>query len=292
MNANPHGGRRIELQQSGKQVLLDLSASINPFGPPEVLRRRWGELWSFVKDYPPLDFGFYQERIARIYGFSPSMIVPCNGATQGIYLLSRVLPVKRVLILEPLFTEYARAFALAGKEIFHLVLSPGCPFEELVGTLKRECIDAVVLGNPSNPLGDTEGVEIYHRLREVPHFEALFVIVDEAFQEFLGEETSVSPYLPRDPRLYLVRSLTKYYALPGLRGGFLLADAANAAHLLPHLEPWSVNGVLAGALDMLSKEDLSTFHEFTRENLSREKEFLEVNLKQWAFLEYFPSRAN
>jgi threonine-phosphate decarboxylase len=291
MNDNPHGGRRIELEAAGKRVLLDVSANLNPWGPPEVLRQRWGELFRLVELYPPLSLSFYRERMAKISGFSPRCLLPCNGATQGIYLLSRVLGVERVLILEPLFTEYARAFTVAGKQVFRFSLFPGYDRRDLWRYIEQEKIQAVVLGNPSNPLGDTEGALLYERLRkENP---GLIFIIDEAFQEFMGEETSLYERLSGDPRLYLVRSLTKYYALAGLRGGFILTHPANLASLERHLEPWSMNGILAGALEILSREDLSGFHRNTWENLRQEKIFLEEAFRRWeGIFTLFPSRVN
>lgn len=287
-----HGGRRIELERSGVKIRADFSASINPWGPPEVLKERWGELLRLVETYPPLDLAFYRRPMAALYGYDPDSILPCNGATQGIYLLSRVLTAKRVLVLEPLFTEYARAFTLFGKAVFHFPLFPTFERDHLVEVIQDKRIEALVLGNPSNPLGEVGGVSLYRYLREVG-FSDLTVIVDEAFQEFMGEETSLAKAVVEDRNLYLVRSLTKYYAIPGLRGGFVLSHPENVALLERHLEPWSCNGVLWGALEVLSTADLSSFHGLTRENLRREKDFLEAQFRRFSpILEWYPSRVN
>ncbi|MEN3186339.1 MAG: aminotransferase class I/II-fold pyridoxal phosphate-dependent enzyme [Atribacterota bacterium] len=292
MKTHAHGGRWIELERSGIKIRADFSASLNPWGPPEVLVEKWGELFRFAQLYPPLDLSLYRNPIAALYGYDSSFVLPCNGATQGIYLLSRVLPVKRVLVLEPLFTEYARAFAISGKVVFHFLLFPAAQEDRLVEVIQKEGIEVLVLGNPSNPLGEVEGVKLYHALR-ARGFSELVVIADEAFQEFMGEETTLAPFLARDRNLYLVRSLTKYYAIPGLRGGFILSHPDNIAFLEPHLEPWSCNGVLAGTLFLLASADLSSFHACTRENLGWEREFLENRFRRMgSILEYFPSRVN
>lgn len=287
-----HGGRRIELERSGAKIRADFSASINPWGPPEVLKEGWGELLRLVEAYPPLDWSLYRKPMAALYGYDPDFILPCNGATQGIYLLSRVLAAKRILVLEPLFTEYARAFALSGKEVFHFPLFPAPERDHLVEVVRTRNIEVLVFGNPSNPLGEVGGVSLYRYLREAG-FSDLSVVVDEAFQEFMGEETSLAEAVRKDRNLYLVRSLTKYYAIPGLRGGFVLSHPENVVLLERHLEPWSCNGVLWGVLEMLSAEDLSSFHDLTRENLRREKEFLETRFRRFSpLLEWYPSRVN
>ncbi|NSW76995.1 MAG: aminotransferase class I/II-fold pyridoxal phosphate-dependent enzyme [Candidatus Atribacteria bacterium] len=287
-----HGGRRIELERSGVNIRADFSASINPWGPPEVLKERWGELLRLVEAYPPLDWSLYRKPMAALYGYDPDFILPCNGATQGIYLLSRLLAAQRILVLEPLFTEYARAFELSGKVVFRFSLFPAFERDHLVKMIQAKRIEALVFGNPSNPLGEVGGVSLYRYLREAG-FSDLTVIVDEAFQEFMGEETSLSEAVRKDRNLYLVRSLTKYYAIPGLRGGFVLTHPDNVATLERYLEPWSCNGILWGVLELLSAADLSSFHGLTRENLRREKDFLETQFRRFSsLLEWYPSRVN
>lgn len=293
MSFNPHGGRRIELEKLGKRVVLDLSANLNPWGPPEVLRKRWGELWSFVEPYPPLDLSFLRERIAFLYHFPSSIILPTNGATQAIYLLARVLPGKRILILEPCFTEYRRAFSLFGKKVFSFPLFPRYDLAELLEYVITNAIDILVLGNPSNPLGETQGVSLYHYLRNRSLGKTLTFVIDEAFQEFLGERTSLVSRVTEDPRLYVIRSLTKYYALAGLRGGFVISCAENVRFLETQIEPWSINGILVGALEILVQENLSDFHHQTKEKLLEAKTFLEENFKRWKeFLTFYPSEVN
>ncbi|MBC7217692.1 MAG: aminotransferase class I/II-fold pyridoxal phosphate-dependent enzyme [Candidatus Caldatribacterium sp.] len=283
MKRTPHGGRTIERWREGKEG-LDLSASINPLGPPEVLRRHWGELYPYAALYPPLDPFFASHFIGRIYGLPEATILPCNGATQGIYLLARFLPGERVVIVEPCFGEYRAAFALSGKRITFWSVFP----ERRLGDLKEA--DIIVFGNPGNPLGDIEALDLYFWARE-QGLSTTFV-VDEAFQEFMDEETSLTGKVFEDRNLYVVRSLTKYFALAGLRGGFLVAHPENVARLGEHLEPWSVNALLVRALEILAEEDLTSFREATRRWLKEEKTFLESAFREIPFLSFYPSRVN
>lgn len=280
MRRIPHGGRTIERQKEG----LDLSASLNPLGPPEVLRKRWGELLSYVSLYPPLDPLFVSRYIGKIYSLPEATILPCNGATQGIYLLARCLPGETVAIVEPSFGEYRVAFALAGKRVLSWSIFP----ERQLGD--PEDVDIVVLGNPGNPLGDVEALELYFEARQ-KGLTTIFV-VDEAFQEFMDEATSLTKMVLEDRNLYVVRSLTKYFALAGLRGGFLVAHPENILRLAGYLEPWSVNTVLVRALEILAGEDLTSFREATRRWLREEKAFLEEAFREFSFLSFYPSRVN
>lgn len=278
-----HGGRIIEWRQEGRGG-IDFSANINPLGPPEVLRERWGELFEYVPLYPPLNPCFASRPIGKLYALPEETILPCNGATQGIYLLARVLSGKRVAIVEPCFLEYRMAFPLFGKEVVSWSVFP----ERRLGNL--EDVDIVVLGNPGNPLGDTEALELYvaARRKGLP----VTFVVDEAFQEFMDEATSLAGKVVEDRNLYVVRSLTKYFALAGLRGGFLVTHPENVAFLARHLEPWSVNTILVRALEILAEVDLTFFREATRCWLREEKAFLERAFRELPFLSFYPSRVN
>lgn len=278
-----HGGRAIERLREGKEG-LDFSVSTNPLGPPEVLKSRWSELFPYVSLYPPLDPLFVSPCIGKLYGLPQATILPCNGATQGIYLLARHLSGKTVAIVEPSFGEYRVAFASAGKQVISWFTFP----KRNIGDPKE--VDIVVFGNPGNPLGDTEALDLYFSARE-RGLSTVF-IVDEAFQEFMREQTSLTGRVLEDRNLYVVRSLTKYFALPGLRGGFLVAHPENIQYLAEYLEPWSVNAVLVRVLEILAEEDLTPFREATQRWLREEKAFLEEAFRECPFLSFYPSLVN
>ena len=275
-----HGGRVIEWQRKSGRTYLDFSANLNPWGPPGEIAERWEELWSYVTVYPPLDYSFYREEIGKIYHLSPSLILPTNGATAGIYFLARHLPGEVVLILEPCFSEYAEAFRLAGKRIERVFFPT--PFSSLPPA------DIIVWGNPTNPWGVSPPSFLLECFWERSLKTGTILVVDEAFQEFIGEKTSWTSRLLENPRLYIIRSLTKYFTLPGLRGGFI---ATNSSFLEKYLEPWSINSLLARVLEIIVQGDLASFRATTQENLQKEKQFLEKNLDK-EIMELFPSEVN
>jgi threonine-phosphate decarboxylase len=278
-----HGGRVIEWQRKSGRTYLDFSANLNPWGPPREVKERWGELFYYATVYPPLDCSFYREELAKIYNLSSSFILPTNGATTGIYLLARQLPGETVLILEPCFSEYARSFSRAGKKIervFFPVPSNSLP-----------PADIVVWGNPTNPWGVSPPSFLLDYLWEMSLKKGTILVVDEAFQEFIEEKTSWVSRLGENPRLYIIRSLTKYFTLPGLRGGFIAAHPSSCSFLEEYLEPWSINSLLARVLEIIAQGDLASFRATTQENLRREKRFIEENLKG-EIGELFPSEVN
>ncbi|MEJ2700569.1 MAG: aminotransferase class I/II-fold pyridoxal phosphate-dependent enzyme, partial [Desulfuromonadales bacterium] len=196
--------------------ILDFSASINPLGiPPEVLRTAREALDEAVH-YPEIDASSLTEALAEYHGIPVENILPGSGSTELLYLFPRVLQPRRALLVTPAFTEYERSLNQAGTalEIYPLVPETGFHLdpERLLQHLEPD-IDLILLANPGNPMGSTippETIaEIAHAVRE----QAL-VAVDEAFVDFCPQ-FSVLPQLLRHGYLYVFRSLTKFYAIPG-----------------------------------------------------------------------------
>ncbi|MCD6155688.1 MAG: aminotransferase class I/II-fold pyridoxal phosphate-dependent enzyme, partial [Candidatus Atribacteria bacterium] len=198
-----HGGRLFEEEEKRGSLFLDFSSSINPWGPPPVLRENWFNMWQWVSAYPPLDISLFQRWIARIYGFPERAILPCNGATQGIYLLGRLLEGKKVTIIEPCFTEYTFAFRVGGKEVEHFFYLGNEEAERSLKSLFDTCPDIIVMGNPPNPLGNPYPEGFLKAVWEYALEKELFLVIDEVFQEFMDEETSFSKKIEEYQRLFI-----------------------------------------------------------------------------------------
>ena len=288
-----HGGRLIEMELEGKYP-LDFSVNLNPWGPPSILHERWNDWFRYISCYPPLDWEYYQKRIASLYNLNQDLILPLNGATQGIYLVARRHQAKKIFILEPCFTEYARAFELEGKVVIHSNPWPWESFPNIMSHLKRLRPDMVVLGNPINPLGQCLSRDERGVLLQWCREQKVTLLVDEVFQEFIQEKTSFLPHLSsEDESLIIIRSLTKYYSLAGLRGGFLLAGSSLIEKWEQALEPWSINSLLTVTLDLLASTDLRDFHSQTLQKLKKEKQYIEESWEKLTNLfELQPSLVN
>ncbi|HAX98753.1 MAG TPA: hypothetical protein DCY12_07675 [Candidatus Atribacteria bacterium] len=293
MNVPIHGGRLIEMELRGKSP-MDFSVNLNPWGPPQILKEHWNDWFRYVSYYPPLDWEFYQKRIALLYNLDKNSVIPFNGATQGIYFIARRHQAKKIFVIEPCFTEYARAFHLEGKRVVHSnpLFQEG--FHSIMSRIERESPDLIVLGNPGNPLGQClskeERLILYRWCRE----QKITLLVDEAFQEFIQEKTSFVPQLNNEDQcLIIIRSLTKYYSLAGLRGGFIVANPSLVEEWKQVLEPWSINTLLAVTLNLLASTDLGEFHSLTLQELRNEKRYIEESLgKLFNLFELQPSIVN
>ncbi len=290
-----HGG---DIEASARNVgieakeIIDFSASINPLGPPPSARNAFIRSYREISRYPDPYGEKLKEALAKRQGMKTAEVLVGNGSTQLLYLLCAALRPRTALVIGPAFSEYANALTLAGSNIrsLSLTVDDGFQFstERLMAAWEKNC-DLIVLTTPNSltgrliPKGEIENIARFALVRKN------FVVVDEAFIDFVEDE-SVKMLVQHNPFVIVLRSLTKYYALPGLRLGYLIGQARRVAQLAAFREPWSVNGpALSVALACLAD---AGFTAKTERWLERERTFLFHGLAQLDGLHPFSSRTN
>ncbi|AMV73390.1 L-threonine-0-3-phosphate decarboxylase [Desulfuromonas sp. DDH964] len=260
MGATDHGGgvaRAARELGLPPEALLDFSASINPLGmPPTVLAAAQASL-SRAVHYPEIDAAALREALAAHHGLPPARLLPAAGSTELIYLLPRVLRPRRALLVRPAFSEYARSLAAAGIPWDGFDLHPEEGFaldpKRLLAALRPET-ELVLVANPGNPHGTGIDPQRLETIATALRGQALLV-VDEAFIDFCPERSLLSRVAAHD-NLYVLRSLTKFYAIPGLRAGFLAGPEQGVARLAAAREPWTLSTpALAAAEACLAAAD-------------------------------------
>lgn len=212
----PHGGAR-------DASLLDFSANVNFLGPPAGVLDLLKDATRHVIHYPAADAGPLCDAVAHRYGIPADCVLAGNGASELIYLIAASFRSQTGRVVTPAFTEYEDAC-----EAYGIALQGASPMVTFVG-------------NPTSPDG---------RLRSPDEILSLpgVRVVDEAFIDFAAERGSLLREAASDSRLIVLRSLTKFYALPGLRVGFAVAVPETIRKLESLQPPWSVNALaqLAG----------------------------------------------
>ena len=223
---------------------------------------------------------------------NPSEILLGNGSTQLIYLLCAALRPRKGLIVGPAFSEYANALALAGSAVRTLPLRADEGFrfsiERLIEAWEKDC-DILFLATPNSVTGQTIPTTEIQKLARLSAARKSLVVVDEAFIDFVEAE-SIKTVARENPYLIVLRSLTKYYALPGLRIGYLVGASDRVAQLAAYREPWSVNApALSVSLACLAD---TNFTAKTQQWLEQERRFLADRLRAIEGFQLFPSQAN
>jgi threonine-phosphate decarboxylase len=268
--------------------LLDFSQNINPLGAPkDALEAARRALYEDSGRYPDLEYTGLREALAAYLGVGAEMVVPTNGGAEALFLAARAAGTGgKALVLEPTFSEYAAAAAAAGKEPVRRVARREEDFEWDSTPLRDlEGVSVVFLCNPNNPTGDLLDrgavLELAARVVEA----GAVLVVDEAFADFVPE-ISVTDMVDRG--LWVARSFTKFFAIPGLRLGCLVCDDAGRVQTLQ--PSWPVNSVAAAAGIAAAKD--RGFAEASRAEVARLREDLIGALDDLPGLQPFPGAAN
>lgn len=261
-----HGGASLD----HKSTVLDFSVNISPLMPP-IGNLSLNDF--ALQAYPSIDGKGINDFYTSRFGLERSMVLPLNGAVEGIYLLPRALGLRHVVTLSPSFYEYERASLIAGATIATVPLVSSNRFqlpsiERLAEELQEA--DAFIVGNPNNPTGTEVAPEIIMALAS--RFPFTWFIVDEAFLQFTPAfpDNSLMQKVKALQNVIVVHSLTKFYTLPGLRLGALIAHPDVIERLLYYKEPWTVNTIAESVARRLA--DCGDYEEELRVMIASERE--------------------
>nr|WP_298377391.1 threonine-phosphate decarboxylase CobD [uncultured Halomonas sp.] len=271
--------------------LLDFSTNLNPLGAPDWVPSCLAAAAKGLDRYPTPDYRPAREAIAREAGVSLEQVLLTNGGAEAIFLVAAAHAGGRAVIVQPTFTEYARACRAFAIAIDDVCLTPpdfSLDPASLAVSLDRGTL--LFLCRPNNPTATLLPRETIEALLTLAALRGSRVVIDEAFIDFVTPfDESLAPLLARFDNLILLRSLTKLYALPGLRMGYLLASASLVRELQACQPPWSVNHLAAELVTPLLAD--GAFQARTRQWLSGEHPRLQAGLAAKG-LEVIPSRAN
>jgi threonine-phosphate decarboxylase len=261
---------------------LDFSANINPLGPPEALKLRWNEIYKKVTVYPdPYAFTLKEKLSVKEQVPIDSLLVG-NGGAELITLVARMIEGKKVLLIQPTFSEYEQACRVNRCEIIPVVLeAPNFELNLDQIRLKLRDADAIFFCNPNNPTGIRyPSSHILTLVEECEKQDCLFIL-DEAFYDFLLDYQSFMPYIKKFSNLIIIRSMTKMFSIPGIRLGFLAGHPDIIAKLQNFQPHWSANAIAQVAGELCTEEE--TFIRQTQNFISNEREKLFTHYKQQEF---------
>lgn len=239
---NPHGGDIYS-----REILLDFSANINPYGTPEAVKRAVLDSVGDLCHYPD---PYCRELVAAISAFEgvPEERILCgNGAAELIFSFCAQLRPKKALILDPCFSEYETALRSVGCEVAHFSLKKEENFqltEEFLPFLEAFNGDALMLCNPNNPTGQIISREMLEKILTICKRKGIFLFIDECFLDLTdgGEGITMKPYLDTNENLLLLKAFTKSYGMAGLRLGYCLSGNTGLLRAMGQTtQPWNVS---------------------------------------------------
>ncbi len=253
------------------RAILDFSASINPLGPAPVAREAILAAIDRVVHYPSRDGIRLRKALARVWNVDPCRVLVGNGATELLFDWARHQETASGIttLAAPVFGEFHRVW-------------PGAALCQLDQEESWPADGPVVFTRPANPTGFLVNAG---RLLSFAQARSAPVLVDESFLDFVREAESLAIHARRN--LFVLKSLTKFWALPGLRAGALIGDVDRIDR---GRSPWAMN-VLAEEAALASLQD--HHHAMaTREFVASESRWLTEQLQGLSHIEVFPPNAN
>ena len=305
MNRPLHGGNlawAAALAGCSPDAILDFSASINPLGPPESAIAAIQLHLQHLKAYPDPDYHTLRASLSEVHQVPSEWILPGNGSAELLtWACWDLSELDRTFLVTPAFGDYWRALKAFNAKVQKCpLLSPEETFlslesenweKEIRSALKTDNSGigrGLLLNNPHNPTG-----KLFSKETILPYLEKLaLVVVDEAFMDFLPpqEEQSLIPLVEEFPNLVILRSLTKFYSLPGLRLGYAIAHPERLRRWQQRRDPWPVNALAAAAGVALIKDGV--FQQQTWDWLKSARASLFQGLAEIPGLRPYPSAAN
>ncbi len=249
-----HGGNLVwaaSLAGCSPSAILDFSASINPLGPPQSALAAIQASLSLLRDYPDPDYRQLRQALSQQHQLPVEWVLPGNGSAELLTWACRDLAaLPATCLFTPAFGDYQRALAA-----FDATVVP-CSLPQLTAALPDATIlphifqplpaqAGLLLNNPHNPTG-----KLFPIAEILPWLSRFaLVVIDEAFMDFLPQpqQQSLIEAVPAHPNLVILRSLTKFYSLPGLRLGYAIAHPDRLKRWQQWRDPWSVNILAAEA---------------------------------------------
>lgn len=309
MKQHIHGGNIKKLQREleiEEIDLTDFSANINPLGLSNLFKQLIIDNIDEIEKYPDYTYTDLKQSLSRFYQIDKDSIVLGNGAEEIIRLLMSLLP-RHTVIIEPTFSEYRTVAQSQDKHIISYILDEDEDFilnensflDYILRLVpKKQTEDqseyqaAVFLCNPNNPTGQFISKAKLNSIVSFLKEHHILLILDESFVEFIEDSHSVT-MLGNDKHsnLIIIRSLTKFYAMPGLRLGFCQINDKSLRDRFEKLQGvWNIN-----TFAMLCGETIIHLDDYREESLryyQKEKKIILDALGQYEDIKIYDTYAN
>lgn len=274
--------------------MVDFSVSTNPLGMAERIKNCLVRNIDKINYYPDPESGYLKNSLAKFHRLSSHNFLIGNGSIELIHLIPRALKTKVALIPIPTFSEYEFAVKANDAKCLYVKSAEKNNFKIDISMLIRHIpeADLVFLCNPNNPTGSTlERRGILSLLKACKKFNATLVI-DEAFMDFVapGKRTAMDAESAKTKNLLVLRSLTKFFVVPGIRIGYVIGHKDTINKLSNYTYPWNVNTMA----QIMAEEAIGDKQYMVRTQgiVQKEITYLYENLSKIKGIRVYPSSTN
>jgi len=287
-----HGGNISKLaEKTGckSDDIIDFSSSINPLGPPKFIRPLMNGIIDRITSYPEPRCDQLIDAVSDKFHIPKDCISIGNGSTQHIFIIPDIFEVKKVLITTPSYIDYEKSSCKAKLEIKYIECNEADNFIPAIEdfTNKIESDMMVFIGHPANPSGTAMPKD--ELLNLIKSFPNTYFVIDEAFADFSTKNISLLPNFPENA--IILRSLTKFFAIPGIRAGICFASPDIINRINTQIPDWSVNSI-AQEITLKLLNECDEYSKNSVAEVSRLKNILITKLSKINNFKIYPGSAN
>jgi len=300
LNPCVHGGDVWKISEKYHIPLdqvIDFSVPINPMGTPKKALQSIRQHLNLMKNYPDPEHEWLIETLSNYAEVKPNNIIVGSGSTELIYLFVEVFLGRKLgaVIPVPTFNEYKKAtMKVDGRPLFlkcDSVENFNIDLEELEKAISKKT-RIIFLCNPNSPTGRLYEKDDVLRIVRLAAEKNVLVFLDEDYVEFVDDAKrySMAEYVTHYNNLFVLRSLTKFFGLAGLRIGFGIASPDILNSLKRAKMPWTVNSLAMFAAKEAVQDD--DFIKRSRLLISRGKKQMQKTFQELPWLKVYPSETN
>lgn len=270
--------------------IIDFSSNVNPHIISD-LGKYVLEGLEKSRSYPDINYTNLRNNISDYIKVDSELIIPGNGATEIIYLLMKSIK-RRLAILNPTFSEYGRGAKLNNLEIIDFHLKEENNFSIDLDEIQKNMdkFDSLFVCNPNNPNGKVKDL---NELLDLMIENDKLLIVDETFMEFVGDEEKYSLInkIEQTPNLFILKAVTKFFGMPGLRLGYgVTSNKQIIKNIYEYKEPWTINSFAENLSNYLFKD--KEYINGSKDYYINERKFMLEELRKISRLKVYDTDTN
>ena len=238
-------GHGDDLYEYSKPITSNFSSNVFYGADLSGLNAHLCSRISCITNYPEPEPYTLEQKLAKKHHLPTGSVCVTNGATEAIYLIAQTFRETSSAIFVPTFSEYADACRLHAHQITSIYRPEPLP----------ENIRMAWICNPNNPTGSVwNKIQLTEYIQSHPQ---VCFVLDQAYEHFTEQDLFSAKEAWDFPNVILLHSMTKRYAIPGLRLGYITAHEGLIQRLRTNRMPWSVNQLAIEAGIYLLEQDIS-----------------------------------
>lgn len=279
-----------------REDIRPFGSNVNPLGMSPMMKQALQKRIDILTEYPDREYKDLKEAIHVYTGAETAHILPGSGSTELIVTFITTIKPKKTIVVEPTYSEYKRDLKAVKSEIIDFILKEENDFQldpEALCSQIDESVDMVIICNPNNPTSTCLTAAQLQKIVEACRKASAFVLVDETYVEFVKDVDAVSaiPLVKDYNNLIVLRGVSKFFAVPGLRLGYACTSNEKLLrYIQKHENPWGISSIAAYAGTVMFRD--TCYINATRSLISQEQSLVCSALKTRKTIKIFPPAAN